>query len=149
MVVLNSRAKGANAERELAKILAAWALEIGITLDLERNLEQVRSGGHDLLGIPGLATEVKRVEILAVGSWWGQCVSQAKIARAQPLLVYRQSRKPWTFMTLAYVWPCKATPLVISMAPEEARLWFHAHLVAMMEQGMLATVGQVNGTALQ
>jgi hypothetical protein len=151
MVTINVRQKGANAERELAGIMMAWASEIGITLDLIRNLEQVRSGGHDLLGIPGIATEVKRVEVLAINTWWGQCVTQATVEGLRlgvgehgiiPLLAYRQSRKPWIFMTRAWVWPCKGMPLVITMSAEDTRIWFHAHLVAMVEQGKL-NVGAV------
>ena len=142
-----AKTKGANAERELAAIMMGWAAEIGVALDLIRNLEQVRSGGHDLLGIPGIATEVKRVEVLAINTWWGQCVGQA-VAEGHrlgvgehgiiPLLAYRQSRRPWNFMMRAWVWPCKGMPLVVTMGPEDARIWFHAHLVAMVEQGKVA-----------
>jgi Holliday junction resolvase len=128
-MVLNSKVKGANGERELAQLLTSWAREIGIELDLIRNLEQVRSGGHDLLGVPGLATECKRVEVLAVNTWWGQAQRQAREAGLQPLLAYRQNRKKWQFITETWVWPCKTRPIVIHMDEEEAKVWFHGHLV--------------------
>jgi hypothetical protein len=132
-----AKSKGANGERELAALLTSWAAEIGVTLDLIRNLEQTRSGGHDLLGVPGLATECKRVEVLSVGSWWAQADAQGVIAGLQPLLAYRQSRKKWQFMTRAWVWPVKTTALVIQMDCDEARLWFHGHLLHQIELGVI------------
>lgn len=83
------RAKGASAEREVAKLLEPTCGK------LKRNLEQVRSGGHDLIGIDWLAIEIKRQETLNVEAWWAQTVSQAKDGQI-PVLIYRQSRKPWT-----------------------------------------------------
>lgn len=83
------RSKGANGEREFAKLLSE---KLGIKL--ERNLEQTRAGGHDLIGLPGIAIEVKRCEQLAINQWWRQAVEQAADGLT-PCLAYRQNRKPW------------------------------------------------------
>lgn len=128
-MTFGAKQKGANGERELAELLMMWAQEVGVELDLLRNLEQVRSGGHDLIGLPGLATECKRVEVLAVAEWWRQTVSQAERAGARPFLCYRQNRKRWKFVTKTWVWPASVCEIVVTMDEPEARLWFHGHLI--------------------
>lgn len=93
----SQRNKGANGERELAKLLYG---RLGV--ELKRNLEQSRIGGYDLVGLP-FAIEVKRHEELRVNEWWAQASHQAIDARNAtgdytiPVLAWRQSRKPWTF----------------------------------------------------
>jgi hypothetical protein len=88
------RNKGHGAERELAKILteatgATW----------ERNLDQCRDGGADLLSLdfPGVALEVKRQETLCLNKWITQAACQAGPGEI-PVLAFRQSRKPWQFI---------------------------------------------------
>lgn len=87
------RSKGATAERELAKLLAE---QLGS--DITRNLEQTRSGGHDLTGVGAFALEVKRQEKLNINAWWEQAREQAERSGMKPALAYRQSRKPWRFI---------------------------------------------------
>jgi len=87
------RSKGAAAERELAKLLGEQ-----LASEVTRNLEQTRSGGHDLIGIPGWAIEVKRQESLSLSAWWEQAHKQAENANLCPALAYRQNRKPWRFV---------------------------------------------------
>lgn len=85
------RRKGAAAEREVLKLLGeelGWALQ--------RNLTQTREGGADCLCIEGWAIEVKRCERLSRPAWWRQAVEQAKRVGAEPMLVFRRSREPWT-----------------------------------------------------
>jgi Holliday junction resolvase len=88
-----SRTKGAAAEREIAKLLRN---ELGFCI--ERNLDQTRSGGYDLLGIPGWALEIKRHERPSLATWWLQAIAQAEAAQLKPALAWRQSRKPWAIM---------------------------------------------------
>lgn len=123
--MVNGRAKGASAERELADLLTRWAAEVGVTLDLKRNLEQVRGGGHDLVGLEdyGMAVEVKRVEQLSLNAWWQQATRQAEAVGCLPVLAWRQNRKPWTFRIRAYVWPCKQ-PLALDLELPYFRVWF-------------------------
>lgn len=101
------RSKGANAEREFAQLLGER-----LGLKLERNLEQTRKGGHDLLGIPGLAIEVKRCEQLAINQWWRQAVRQASEGLI-PCLAYRQNRKPWLVaLPLKWLLGCEGNYLI-------------------------------------
>lgn len=101
---INSRQKGAGAEREFAGLIADWA---GIRLI--RNLEQTRSGGHDLIVHPDeagpvadafrqLAIECKRYQTATdaqIQKWWAQAVIQAEGAGLIPLLAYRANRAAW------------------------------------------------------
>ena len=91
---INSRSKGASAERELGKILAEAT---GATW--ERNLDQCRDGGPDLLcpDFPAVALEVKRREKLDLTRWLIQAACQAKAGQI-PVLAFRQSRRPWQFI---------------------------------------------------
>jgi len=88
-----SRNKGQRGEREIIELIR---MATGITM--KRNLNQVRNGGHDLIGIDGIAIEVKRQEKLAINSWWSQTEKQAKVTNAIPILAYRQSKKKWVFL---------------------------------------------------
>lgn len=86
-----SRDKGARGEREALKLLGAELGEM-----LTRNLEQTRDGGGDCLCVKGWAIEVKRVESLSRPKWWRQAVEQAARVGAEPMLLYRRNREPWT-----------------------------------------------------
>ena len=97
-----SRTKGASAERELIKLLEDHLGDIvhQQNLSLQRNLEQTRSGGHDVIGLDDIAIEVKRQERLQLKAWWNQAVEQAD--DHVPVLAYRQSRRPWRFIVPMY-----------------------------------------------
>lgn len=101
---INSRQKGASAEREFAGLIHDWS---GVRLI--RNLEQTRSGGHDLIVHPDavgsvadsfreLAIECKRYQTATdaqIQKWWAQAVLQADQAGLKPVLAYRANRSPW------------------------------------------------------
>jgi len=101
---INSRQKGAGAEREFAGLIHDWS---GVRLI--RNLEQTRSGGHDLIVHPNevgsvadsirkLAIECKRYQTATdaqIQKWWAQAVLQADQAGLKPVLAYRANRSPW------------------------------------------------------
>ena len=93
--MINSRTKGASAERELFKIVGDM-----LGIKVERNLEQTRDGGADTI-VGEWALEVKRQEILHIDDWWEQTTRQATIAYKQPMLIYRKSRQPWRVRVLA------------------------------------------------
>lgn len=86
----SSKIKGANAERELFKILTE---ELGFVV--RRNVDQARGGGADTFDIANIAIEVKRRETLSIPAWWRQTCKQAEDSKRLPVLFYRQSRKPW------------------------------------------------------
>ncbi|AUR88754.1 hypothetical protein NVP2117O_76 [Vibrio phage 2.117.O._10N.261.45.E9] len=99
--------KGKRGEREIAKILQTAIDEVYDGLELEgcrpsisRNLNQARSGGFDLAGLPWLAPEVKRQEQLNINGWWKQTTRQAEAAGAEPVLLYKQNHKKWQVVTL-------------------------------------------------
>lgn len=136
-----SRNKGARGEREAAKLLLGWLADAGIDADIHRNADQARSGGFDLVGLPWLAVEVKRAETLRQGDWWRQTVAQAKHAGRLPVLMYRQSRKPWRFRTAARVLVGDGSELVsvsIDLDAEQARLWLVAEAIARGQRDALA-----------
>ncbi|MGZ5052331.1 MAG: putative PDDEXK endonuclease [Methylobacter sp.] len=103
----NSRQKGAGAEREFAALVRDWT-----GTRLIRNLEQSRSGGHDLIVHPDesgsiadafrkLAIECKRYQTATdalLAKWWGQATEQADSAGLMPILAYRADRSSWRVM---------------------------------------------------
>lgn len=84
-----SRNKGANAEREVSKILREHGINTHRT---------PLSGGMqwkgDVQGWAGHHVEVKRAEKLQIPAWIRQCESDCPDGLI-PLLVFRQSRQPW------------------------------------------------------
>ena len=131
--MLNVKNKGANGEREAARLLASWAAEVGYTIDPLRNLEQVRSGGFDLNGVYGLAVEVKRVETPNVTGWWNQTTRQADDAGLIPFLMYRQNRKSWQFRVRLFAAVYGTTeklvcPVDADLGLEQAKQWFQFYL---------------------
>lgn len=97
----NSRAKGAAVEREFCAMIAT---HLGVSC--QRNLEQSRSGGHDITGLDGWAPEIKaranvppRSELI---NMWAQTLEQAEKASAKPVLAIKVNRRGWTcFVDLA------------------------------------------------
>lgn len=87
----SQRVKGASGEREVLGLLG----EI-LQRKFERNITQSRYGGADCIDMGRIKLEVKRQERLAIKDWWEQAQRQAK--DEVPVLAYRQSRKPWTFV---------------------------------------------------
>lgn len=82
MAKINSRQKGANGEREVAKILQqvvnGVALQCGyVPPTIRRNTEQSQIGGEDLTGLPWYSFEIKRCERVELDKWWQQTVTQA------------------------------------------------------------------------
>jgi len=112
MAKINSRAKGASAEREFAGVVYDWS-----GIKLIRNLEQVRSGGFDLIVDPdeqgevaqsyrGLAIECKRYNTVTDGlikTWWKQARSQAEACSLVPVLAYRGNRQEWKVCVPMYL----------------------------------------------
>ncbi len=95
---INSRNKGASAERQVAKLIYD---HLGVKL--KRNLEQTRSGGHDLVPeSPGLlddfAIEIKRYAKITkplLDKFWEQAIEQAENAGKLPILIFRGDREEW------------------------------------------------------
>lgn len=82
MAKINSRQKGANGEREVAKILQQVVNEVALQCGyvpptIRRNTEQSQIGGEDLTGLPWYSFEIKRCERVELDKWWQQTVTQA------------------------------------------------------------------------
>lgn len=105
---MNAKAKGASGEREACAWLEryVWRHPIG----LERNLNQVRSGGADIIQHP-FVFEVKRrngKQKLGLNGWWSQ-VNQAtqQIMRDEetdtylPVVMFRIDNGHWEFLVPA------------------------------------------------
>ena len=94
--MVNSRKKGAQFEREVAKMLM---LELGI--GFKRDLEQTRTAGHaDLIpddpAFP-FALELKRYAhgpISGTDNWWKQVTAAATRMNKRPALVYKYDYQP-------------------------------------------------------
>ena len=115
-----ARNKGKRGEREIAdrfiEIMQKVEKELwvkGYSEDVKRNTLQSDRGGFDLVGIPGLAIEIKRCETLNLGSWWKQCQAQAKHA-LMPVLFYRQNRQLWKVRTFTLICLNNANHWIVS-----------------------------------
>ena len=100
MAKINSRAKGAAGEREFCK----WLFDnLNVPMPT-RNLEQVRSGGADVIDIEPFYFEVKRCEKLSLYSWWLQvsrAVRNSCDETKVPVVAFRQNRGDWHFLISA------------------------------------------------
>lgn len=82
--------KGANGERELARILAGYGY------DLQRGGSLSFGEVPDLVGLPGIHIEVKRVERLNVPEAMSQSERDSKCFQdGAPTVFHRRSRSPW------------------------------------------------------
>lgn len=86
---MNSRNKGAVGERELANILKEYGYEA-------RRGQQYcgANGDADVVGIPGMHIECKRVEKLNLDAAMDQSEKDAK-ADEIPVVMHRKNRKRW------------------------------------------------------
>jgi hypothetical protein len=85
-----NRLKGQRGEREAFALLSD---ELGFVVT--RNVDQARKGGADSLELVGFAPEIKRCERLCKPAWWRQAVKQGRSLNREPIVWFRQSRKPW------------------------------------------------------
>lgn len=84
------RRKGARGELEFLRHLGSELGEM-----LQRNLSQTRDSGADCIQLKGYAIEVKRQEKLSRPKWWKQAKASAAALGVEPIMAYRQNRKPW------------------------------------------------------
>lgn len=86
---MNSRAKGAAGERELAKLLR----ERGYTARRGQQYSGA-NGDADVVGLPGVHIECKRVERLNVYEAMAQARRDARPGET-PVVMHRKNRQPW------------------------------------------------------
>ena len=92
---MNSREKGARGERELAEFLRAHGY------DTRRGQQYSGANGDaDVVGLPGIHIECKRVEKTAINDWLEQAVADASIESVVddkivlPAVFHRQNYNP-------------------------------------------------------
>lgn len=86
----SSQRKGADGERELARILTEYGY------DMQRGGSLSFGEVPDLVGLPGVHVEVKRVERLNVPEAMEQAVRDSdRFHDGVPALFHRRSRSPW------------------------------------------------------
>lgn len=93
----NGRAKGANFEREISRMVID---HLGFD-DVKRDIEQYRQADRgDIIGVPGWVIECKRyaADRGSSGSykpdWWQQVVKAANAQCSEPVLIYKYDRQP-------------------------------------------------------
>jgi hypothetical protein len=112
----NGIQKGKAGERELLNLLQGAINEVYLRRgyqppELKRSgYTQSDGGGCDVMGLDWLAIEVKRCERLELADWWIQAKKQAKHGQI-PVLIYRQSRKPWRVRMCGLLQVCNARAL--------------------------------------
>lgn len=86
---MNSKRKGSAGERELAKLLSGYGYEC--------HRGQQFKGGYDspdVIGLPGIHIEAKRVENLNIHKAYEQAERDAA-GKAIPAVFHRRNREPW------------------------------------------------------
>lgn len=92
--MLNARSKGAGGEREFCSWIFA---HFDLKEMPERNLDQVRNGGTDIILSP-FGFEVKRVESLSLDNWWIQVKNDCEKHKLIPVVAFRRNRGKWEFL---------------------------------------------------
>lgn len=88
---MNNRRKGVRAELEIVQIMKKYGY------DCHRAQMMYQKGGidtADVVGLPGIHIEVKRVENLNVHKAYAQAVADAD-GKAIPVVFHRRSREEW------------------------------------------------------
>ena len=85
---MNSRAKGARAERELAKVLSSHGFEC------RRGQQFSGIEGEDVVGLPFIHIECKNVQKLNLRDAMAQSERDAKEDQ-HPVVMHKKDRKPW------------------------------------------------------
>ena len=93
---MNSRQKGKRGELELAKMLRDY----GFTEARRGQQYSGASGDADVVGIPGVHIECKRVENLNIYAAMEQASRDAK-GKDVPVVFHRKNGKPWLVTMLA------------------------------------------------
>lgn len=87
---MNSRVKGAAGERELSAKLREYGFDC-------RRGQQYRGGGDspDVVGLPGIHIECKRVERLNIEAAMAQSRRDAEGTSDVPVVMHRRNREGW------------------------------------------------------
>ena len=93
---MNSRNKGKIGEREAANLLKGYGY------DARRSQQYAGiNGDADVVGLPGIHIEVKRVEKLNIDNAVDQSCNDASIGEL-PIVLHRKNRRPW-LVTMTFI----------------------------------------------
>ena len=93
---MNSRNKGKAGEREAANLLKGYGY------DARRGQQYAGiNGDADVVGLPGIHIEVKRVEKLNINDAVDQSCRDASLGEL-PIVLHRKNRKPW-LVTMTFI----------------------------------------------
>lgn len=91
---MNSRDKGKRGELEAAHLLQKYGY------DARRGQQYSGSNGDpDVVGLPGIHLEVKRVEKLNLNNAMAQSIRDAREGE-KPIVMHRTNREPWKITML-------------------------------------------------
>ena len=90
-MAVNSKRKGAAGERELAKKLNEYGFETRRSVQYNGKADD---GKADLVNLPGIHIECKRVERLNVSEAMAQAINDAKDGET-PTVFHRKNREGW------------------------------------------------------
>jgi len=97
--------KGKDGEREVRLKFRELLKGMMNTELIQRNHQQAEVGGADLVGVPFLAVEIKRVKKInwagGLDDWWQQAWTQADNIGKEPCLVFRENFGKWFVMIFA------------------------------------------------
>ncbi len=97
--MVNAKGKGSAGEREFAE----WLFNVlSLKEKPQRNLEQTRKRGADIVDVPPFIFEVKRCEKLSIRDWWIKLVNTTPEGKI-PIIAYRQNFKTWKFIISAKI----------------------------------------------
>lgn len=143
---IDIRSKGANAERDLAtelnnvlnRVLLIHGYKEPPKPVIQRNQNQSAVGGSDLTFPIPIAMEVKRQESLSINTWWRQTEVAAKEFGGTPILIYRQSRKPWTvvmYVDMPLAGGVHLAGVRATLSYEDFKKWFEQRLTIALRNG--------------
>lgn len=89
-MAVNSRRKGKEGELELARILRTYGFDT-------RRGQQFKGGGDspDVMGLPGVHIECKRVQSLNIEKAMVQSRTDAEGTNDVPVVIHRRDREKW------------------------------------------------------
>lgn len=112
---MNSRNKGAAGERELAKILRGYGYK-----ESRRGQQYCgKNGDADVIGLPGIHIECKRVEHLNIYDAMKQSQNDSKDGET-PTVFHRKNNRPWMVTMTIDDW-VRMYKASIDLLPTEGR----------------------------
>ena len=95
---INSREKGKRGELEICKIMKEYGF------DCHRSVQDCGANGDaDVIGLPGIHMEIKRVEALNIDKAMKQSISDARTGEI-PTVFHRKNEQDWKVTMLLDDW---------------------------------------------